>query len=88
MCSSPRLWFCAFKTATLALELLVLWAPDLTFPFVQSKRRDLHQNIKSIMVPALICGIVLTKQRLLDRNNKSLRVPDKTCRFVHGKQQL
>ena len=37
---SPHLWFCAFKTATLASELLVCMGPSLICGFVDAKRRD------------------------------------------------
>ena len=37
MCSSPRLWFCACKTATLALELLVSMGPRPHLPFCAIK---------------------------------------------------
>ena len=43
---------------------LSLWVQDITGRFVQAKQRHLHQNNKSIWVPALICGFVHAKQQL------------------------
>ena len=64
MCSSPRLWFCACKTATLALELLVSMGPSPHLCFLNAKQRLLDPNNKYLCVPAFICGFVHTKQRL------------------------
>ena len=61
---SPHQRFLHAKQRVLAQNYKSLWVPDLTCPCEQSKRRDLHRNIKSILVPALISGFVLAKQRL------------------------
>ena len=52
----PHLWIFAFKTATLALELLVSMGLRPHLWFLHAKRRLLDQNCKSLWVPALICG--------------------------------
>ena len=44
MVSSPHLWFCACKTATLAHELLVSIGPSLHLWFLHSKQRHLDQH--------------------------------------------
>ena len=56
---SPHLRFLHTKQLVLAQNYKSLWDPDLTCPFVQSKRPDLHQNIKSILVPAHFSGFCL-----------------------------
>ena len=56
---SPHLRFLHTKLRVLAQNYKSLWVPDLTCPFVQSKRPDLHQNIKSILVPAHFSGFCL-----------------------------
>ena len=45
---SPHLCFLHAKQRFLDRNYKSLWVPDLTCPFVQSKRRDLHQNITSL----------------------------------------
>ena len=55
---------------------------------LHAKQRDLHQNDKSIWVPAIICGFVHAKQRDLYQNDKSIWVPAIICGFVHAKQRL
>ena len=56
---SPHLRFLYTKQRVLAQNYKSLWVPDLTCPFVQSKRPDLYQNIKSILVPAHFSGFCL-----------------------------
>ena len=63
MCSSPRLWFCACKTATLALELLVSMGPSLHLCFLLAKQRLLDPNNKSPWVPDITCRFVHAIQR-------------------------
>ena len=63
MCSSPRLWFCACKTATLALELLVSMGPSLHLCFLLAKQRLLDPNNKSLLVPDNTCPFVHAIQR-------------------------
>ena len=63
MCSSPRLWFCACKTATLALELLVSMGPSPHLCFLLAKQRLLDQNNKSPLVPDITCRFVHAIQR-------------------------
>ena len=52
--SQPSWVVYAYKTATLDRNNKSLWVPDITCRFVYANRRDLHQNDKSISVPALI----------------------------------
>ena len=58
MCSSPCLWFCACKTATLALELLVSMGPSPHLCFLHAKQRLLDQSNKSLRVPDKTCRFV------------------------------
>ena len=52
---SPHLWFYSFKTATLALELLVSMGPSPHLWFLHAKQRLLDQNYKSLCVPDFAC---------------------------------
>ena len=54
MGSSPHLWFCACKTATLAPELLDSMCPSPHLWFLHAKQRILGQNFKSLWFPYLI----------------------------------
>ena len=67
MCSSPRLWFCTCKTATLALELLVSVGPRPHLWFLHAKQRILDQNFKYLWVPALICGFCMPNSEFWPR---------------------
>ena len=51
--------------------------------FLDAKQRDLHQNDKSIWVPALLCVFFHAKQRLYDQTYKSIGVTDLICGFEH-----
>ena len=67
MGSSPHLWFCACKTATLVHELLVSMGPSPHLWFLDAKQRDLHQNDKTILLPAITCGSVHVKSAFRTR---------------------
>ena len=56
MGSSLHLWFCAWKTVTLAPELQVSVSTRPHLWFLNAKQRLLEQNYKFLWVPALICG--------------------------------
>ena len=62
---SPRqnLSFCAWKTATLAHELLVSIGPNPYLWFLHSKQRLLDSNNKSLRVPDITCRFVHAIQR-------------------------
>ena len=62
-CSSPHLWFCACKTATLGLELQVSVGPTLHLWFLHAKQRLLDQNDKSLWVQDMTCCFVQVQQR-------------------------
>ena len=81
MCSSPRLWFCACKTATLALELLVSMGPRPHLCFLHAKHRLLDQNNKSLWVPDITCRFVHAIQRDYHQNYLSLWIPTLICGF-------
>ena len=57
----PHLWFSACTTAYLAPELLVSMGPSPHLWFLHAKRRDLHQNNKSLWVPDKTCRFVHSK---------------------------
>ena len=59
--------FCAWKTATLAPELLVSMCPSPHLWFLHSKQRILDQNFKSLWVPALICGFCMPNSEFWHR---------------------
>ena len=59
--------FCAWKTATLAHELLVSMCPCLHLWFLHAKQRILDQNFKSLWVPALICGFCMPNSEFWPR---------------------
>ena len=61
----PRLHlrFFAFKTAPLALELLVSMGTSPHLRFFQAKQRLLDQKYKFLCVPDLTCRFVRAKQR-------------------------
>ena len=65
MGSSPHLWFCACKTATLAYELLVSFGLSPRLCFLHAEQRLLEPNYKSLEVPVLSCPFVHAKQRNL-----------------------
>ena len=58
---SPRqkLSFCAWKTATLAPELLVSMCSSPHLWFLHAKQLILDQNFKSLWDPVLICGFCM-----------------------------
>ena len=62
MGSSPQLWFCACKTATLGLELQVSVGPRCNLWFLRAKQRLLDQNNKSLWVPDMTCHFVHVQQ--------------------------
>ena len=62
--SQPSCVVFARKTGNFGPELQVSIGPRHHLRFVHAKQRDLHQNYKSILVPALICGFIHAKQRL------------------------
>ena len=55
MSPRPRLWFLAFKTATLAPELQVSMGNSPHRWFLHAKQRLLDQNFKSPWVPYFAC---------------------------------
>ena len=55
--------FCAWKTATLAHELLVSMGPSPHLWFLHAKQRLLDQNNKSLSVPDITCRFVHAIQR-------------------------
>ena len=63
MGSSPHLWFCACKTATLAHELLISMGPSPHLWFLHSKQRPLEPNNKSLRVADITCRFVQAIQR-------------------------
>ena len=62
MGSSPHLWFCAFKTETLVLELKVSMGPRPNLWFLHEKQHLLDQNNKSLWVPDMTCRFVRVQQ--------------------------
>ena len=79
MCPSPHLWFCAFKTATLASEILVSIGPSHHLWFYSFKRAPLAFELLVSKGPSPHLWFLQAKQRLLDQNYKSLWVPDFAC---------
>ena len=67
MGTSPNLWFCACKTATLGPDQQVCMGPRpllwICVHITECLALEL-QNDRSIRVPALTCGFVHAKQRL------------------------
>ena len=63
ICSSPHLWFCACKTATIGLELQVSFGPRLHLWFLHAKQWLLDQNDKSLWVQDMTCRFVQVQQR-------------------------
>ena len=61
--SQPSSALFAFKTATLAPELLVSIGPSSHLWFLHAKQRLLDQNYKSLWVLDHTCRFVQTKQR-------------------------
>ena len=61
----PRhhLSFCAWKTASLANELLVSIGPSPPLWFFHAKQRLLDPNNKSLLVPDITCRFVHATQR-------------------------
>ena len=59
---SPHVWFCAFKSATLALELQgsVVRIPHLLF--LHANFRLMNQDNKSLWVPDMTCHFVNVQQ--------------------------
>ena len=55
---SPYLWFLHAEPQVLDLNYKSLGDPDFTGRFVLTQWRNLHQNDKSICVPALTCLFV------------------------------
>ena len=58
MGSSPLLWFCACKTATLAYELLVsiCSSPQLWFLYAKQRLEDLHKSLYEYQTsPVVLC---------------------------------
>ena len=58
MCSSPHLWFCACKTATLAYELLVSFGPNPRLCFLHAEQRlvDQHTSLYGYQTsPVVLC---------------------------------
>ena len=62
MGSSPHLWFCACKTATLGPELQVSVGPRHHLWLFHAKQRLLDQNNKSLSVPGMTCPFVHVQQ--------------------------
>ena len=79
MDSSPHLWFCAIKTATLGPELHVSLCPRLHLWFSASKTACLALELLVSMGSSPLLWFLDAKQRLLDQNNKSLWFPDLIC---------
>ena len=52
------------KTVTLGPDLQVCMGPIPHLCFLDAKQSDLHQNDKTILLPAITCGFVHVKQRL------------------------
>ena len=63
MDSSPHLWFCACKTATLGQELQASVGPRPHLWFFHAKQRLLDQNNKYLWVPDMTCRFVNAKHR-------------------------
>ena len=57
--SSHHLWFCAYKTAPLGLELQVSVGQRPHLCFFHWKQRLYDQTYKSLWVPALTCGFCM-----------------------------
>ena len=57
----------AWKTATLAPELLVSMCPSPHLWVLHAKQRILDQNFKSLWVPALICGFCIPNSEFWPR---------------------
>ena len=62
-----KLSFCAWKTATLAPELLVSMCPSPHLWFLHAKQRIMDQNFKSLWVPALIWGFCIPNSEFWPR---------------------
>ena len=60
---SPHLGFCAFKTATSAIELQVSMGPSPDLWILQAKQRLQDQNLKSLWVTDLTSRFVHEKPR-------------------------
>ena len=85
MGSSPHLWFCVCKTATLGLELQVS-AGEKTPPVVFAyKTATFCPEYKSLWVHDLTCRFVHAKQRDLHPNYKFTWVAALICGFVYAK---
>ena len=67
MGSSPHLWFCACKTATLAHELLVSICPSHHLRFLHANQRLLDQKCMSLWDPDLSCRFVHAKRVISTR---------------------
>ena len=83
----PHLWLFAFKTATVALELLVSMGLSPHLWFLHAKQRLLDQNCKSLWVPALICGFRIQTCDFCIRIT-SLYVPIPHLLFLNAKQGI
>ena len=59
--------FCAWKTATLAPELLVSMCPSSHLWFLHAKQRILDQNFNSLCVAALICSFCMPNSEFWPR---------------------
>ena len=83
MVPSHHLWFCVFKTATLAPELHGSQPSSEVFA---CKTATLEPELQVSRVPDLTNGFLHSKG---DFNTRiaSLCVPDLTFRFVHAKQR-
>ena len=64
----PHLWFFAFKTVTLVPELQVSMGASTHLWFLNAKQQLQHQNYKSQLDQALICGCGHSQQRHYDLN--------------------
>ena len=62
MGSSPHLWFCACKSATLAHELLVSICLSHHLRFLHANQRLLDQKCMSLWDPDLSCRFVHAKR--------------------------
>ena len=59
---SPHLWFCTFKTASLAPKLQVSMGPSPHRGLVHSQQRHYDQNQYSLWVQELTCRFIHAKQ--------------------------
>ena len=87
MGSSPNLWFCVCKTATLGLKLQVSVGPRPHLSFRACIIAWLASQSLISIGPSPHLWFFDAKLWLLDQNNKSLCGQDLICRFVPAMQR-